>query len=456
MARRGRGFGGGTGVLFTLIAFVFLTIVAGGIATLMYQRAVKAEKVADDSRKSLERVARTAERTKLETDLADTKGGSLVARLLEDYGQVRLWITGNREEKQTAIQEYVSKNIPEGFTVFGYIEKLAAEKNAADADIVKAKEESKAATDKVAALQTERDALADAFRKATDENKGTYGNLEKGFKSTMASASKNLDSATKDFSQQLSEKDVQVKQQEALIAQKDQEITGLKQRIRELQPKRGEGGSVAVVDPATLPDGTIASILQEENLVYIDRGRRQHIVPGMTFEVYDKATGVSRDDHGDLRGKATIEVVSMSEESSVARIVRRVSRKTILEGDIIANAVYDPNYKFKFMVFGDFDIDQIGQASTSDKLRIKTVITQWGGSLTDDLTYDTDFLVLGQEPKFPDALPPGTIDPDQISKHKAAVERFNEYSKLIAAAKSLSVPVLNQNRFLALVGYYRR
>jgi hypothetical protein len=30
------------------------------------------------------------------------------------------------------------------------------------------------------------------------------------------------------------------------------------------------------------------------------------------------------------------------------------------------------------------------------------------------------------------------------------------YQKLIGEAKTLSIPVLNQNRFLALVGYYQR
>lgn len=454
MARRGRGLGGGTGVLFSLIAFVFLTIVASGIAVMMYNRAVKAEGERDTHRKAADRAAKTAERAKLDPETP--KNQSLVGQLMEDYGQLRQLVTGDREEKLASIQEYVTKNIPEGSTMKGWIEKLAAEKAAADKDIADAQEASKKATAELEAIRAERNTLADAFRKASDELKSVYGNVEKGFKTSMATASKNLDSTTKDFSQLIAERDASLKQIEAQIAQKDQEIATLKRRINELQPKAGEGRGIAVVDAATLPDGAIASILQEENLVYIDRGRRQHIVPGMTFEVYDRATGVARDEHGDLRGKATIEVVSMSDESSVARIVRRVPRKSVLEGDIIANAVYDPNYKFKFMVFGDFDIDQIGQPSSSDKLRIKTVITQWGGTLTDDLTYDTDFLVLGIEPKFPDPLPPNEIDPDKIQKHKAAVDRFNEYAKLLTAAKSLSVPVLNQNRFLALVGYYRR
>ena len=77
----------------------------------------------------------------------------------------------------------------------------------------------------------------------------------------------------------------------------------------------------------------------------------------------------------------------------------------MLEGDLIANAVYDPNMHFRFMVSGDFDIDGTGQTSTTDRKRIEGMVTQWGGELETpvegkavSLNYDVDFLVLGQEP----------------------------------------------------------
>ena len=42
---------------------------------------------------------------------------------------------------------------------------------------------------------------------------------------------------------------------------------------------------------------------------------------GLTFEVFDPATGVVKDKSGDLRGKATIEVISILDNTSQCRIV---------------------------------------------------------------------------------------------------------------------------------------
>jgi len=43
-----------------------------------------------------------------------------------------------------------------------------------------------------------------------------------------------------------------------------------------------------------------------------------------------------------------------------------------------------------------------------------------------------------------------------VREHAEATRNYETYNRLANQARELSVPVLNQNRFLALVGYYRR
>jgi len=137
----------------------------------------------------------------------------------------------------------------------------------------------------------------------------------------------------------------------------------------------------------------------------------------MTFEVYDKNEGIPRLQTGDdaslPAGKASIEVMRVSHESSEARIIKQSPGTQIFVGDLIANLIYDPNVKFRFKVFGNFDIDQNGQATAQEADVVKRLISQWGGIVTEDLDIDTDFLIMGKEPVVPN-IPAEQLKDDPI------------------------------------------
>ena len=71
------------------------------------------------------------------------------------------------------------------------------------------------------------------------------------------------------------------------------------------------------------------------------------------------------------------------------------------------------------------------------------------------LSPETDFLVLGQEPPLPEE-PRDKTDPVTIENYNKAKSKYETYQNLMVQAKKLSIPVLNQNRFLTMVGYYQR
>jgi len=205
-------------------------------------------------------------------------------------------------------------------------------------------------------------------------------------------------------------------------------------------------------------DGTILRV-PGNNIVYISRGAQDQIVPGMTFEVYDKNTGIPRAGDNDQdalpEGKASIEVIRVNPTSSEARITHiKPGGISLQEGDLITNLVYDPNVKYAFFVYGKFDLDQNGVPTAKDGEVIQRLITQWGGRLQQKINVDTDFVILGKEPTVPNLSPDEEKDPLRLQERSKAESDLAAYQDVLAKAHELHIPVLNQNRFLYLIGYY--
>lgn len=222
-------------------------------------------------------------------------------------------------------------------------------------------------------------------------------------------------------------------------------------------------GRVRVDEPMFRePDGKLLTVSGVNGTVYINLGQGDQIIPGMTFEVYDKITGMPRvqinedpDNETMPEGKASIEVIRVGKTSSEARVTRRSSTNGVLtEGDLIANLVYDKNTKYNFMVYGQFDLDRKGVPNDQDTEIIRRLITQWGGEISDDVRVSTDFLVVGTEPALPEYTREELQLPENNARMIEAQARLDAYLAVIQKATELRVPILNQNRFLHFIGYY--
>jgi hypothetical protein len=195
------------------------------------------------------------------------------------------------------------------------------------------------------------------------------------------------------------------------------------------------------------------------DVCFIDLGYGDHISPGLTFEVYDKFTGIPPlgDPNTDIDlpvGKASIEVTHVGATSSECRITHTEPGTAISEGDLIANLVYDKNTKYNFVVFGNFDLARTGKYTPQDAEVIKRLVTQWGGSVMNTINVNTDFVVLGHEPEIPDFTKDDLNDPVNKAKFDEATADAAAYDDIKEKAKDLRIPVLNQNRFLYFCGYY--
>ena len=210
-----------------------------------------------------------------------------------------------------------------------------------------------------------------------------------------------------------------------------------------------------------VPDGRIMRI-PGGNVVFIDLGAGDQVTPGLTFEVFDKAEGIPQPgdattDENLPQGKASIEVIRVGPTTSECRVTRTSPGTTLSEGDLIVNLVYDRNTKYNFLVYGNFDLDRNNVATPQDAEVIKRLITQWGANLTSELNVDTDFVVLGKEPEIPSANRDELAsDPILKAKYDAAVAEAEAYADISARAREYRIPILNQNRFLYLIGYYNQ
>lgn len=232
------------------------------------------------------------------------------------------------------------------------------------------------------------------------------------------------------------------------LAQRDDQIRRLSGET--------EDDRLTAPDEASLVDARIVGINDAEGEVYINRGRADRVVLGMTFQIYGRGVSLLPDDEGNApRGKAVIEVTRIEGGTAVARVLDATRGNPILPGDRCVNAVWDPNKEYRFVIFGNFDTNFDSFATPQELDDIEAIITEWGGIVEDELTGNIDFVVLGERPLLPP--PPRVDDPfpvvDLYLKKQEIVNRYNE---LFESAGARSIPVLNQNRLYSLTGLDKR
>jgi hypothetical protein len=258
---------------------------------------------------------------------------------------------------------------------------------------------------------------------------------------------------------------IQREEDQTTITKLTAEIQLLRQRII------NEGGRGAVSDNVGESDGQVIRVNGATGEVYISLTAKDRIMPGMTFTAYDPRTGVRWGSEEAAEGNGSLEVIEVGQSTSLCRITRTTKNRAIQAGDLIANLVYhnDKTRKFRFTILGNFDLDGDGVATAVERDRIILLIQRWGGQVDDDVTSQTDYLVVGERPATPSvSLDQPTDTPASAPAADAATEpglvtggvgamaskEQNRYDDLIIAAKRLAIPVLNANRFLAMIGYY--
>lgn len=308
-----------------------------------------------------------------------------------------------------------------------------------------------AAQDRVAQLETEIDQLSNAV----NEQKSEFDKQIKQFGEKLQSVESGRDSfrtektgeVTKlvaDFEQRRKQNDEDLTRERQGHSSCREQVTLLEQRLNAMADLLPGPDTLLT---ARQPDGRILHAVPGDPTIFIDRGRRHRLTLGLRFAVYESAAGIPADG----KSKGQIEVVRIDETSAQCKIVRSSGGSVIMEGDLIANPIYDPNRQVTFVVLGDFDLDHDAVMDRDGAAVIDAMIARWGGAVTSELTALTDFVVLGAAPPRPRAA--RNESAEEAARVSARQRDYDRYMKTVSLSRSLAIPVLNQQVFLNFLGY---
>ena len=295
-----------------------------------------------------------------------------------------------------------------------------------------------------------------AARGEFDAAAGTLGEKLQASTASLSSVDTAASERFGDLSRQFEEERTQLRGQIDELRARVNELTTLTEEQSDDLERLGRLEEVRISE-ATLPDAEVLEVVEEGRRLTLGVGRRQNVRRGMTFTVYSPDELLRLEGNSSLPGKGVVEVFQIYDDTSVARLVEPVRNRRPVVGDAVVNLVYDPDRRYRLLVYGEFDIDQSGNPSPREREQVEAMVRRFGGDLADELSYDVDYLVLGVQPAPPEELVGSDRrDTLKIEQANEAQRRFDDYNALVSEARALGIPVLNQNRFLSLVGYYER
>lgn len=426
---------GSNGTVIGLVVFVLATVallVTSIVLWSKYDEARRATAAARDNqsesaRKADEATKRLGEAVSLMVGRTDASAEELrnefaagendiiktmLDKVRSDAAKLRKELEAQREATKKAENELavVMRRIDEAKAQF-------------DAALVDMRPEVASREDALAKTQAELDALKDQLMSAREE---------------VASAGR---AREEELQSQL---EARTDEKNALESRAD-DLQRQVDRIR-VQPKN----SAALVDGHVLASNS-------EGRVYIDLGRKHRIRPGMTFEVYADAVGAGVDPATGsiLPGKASIEVLKVDETTSTARVLRQQrGASPPVKDDVLVNAIYSPDYTYRFFLYGEFDTDSDGRTSAEEKAFVIQRIRDWGGTVAEgnELPGDVDFVLVGVEPIEPRAVLDDDATLEEVDAAGEARERRAKYLDLVKRATDARIPILNWNRLRTLTG----
>jgi hypothetical protein len=427
----------------SVLAFIFLAKMQGAQKEARDLKASTADYVTDTERNN--------DNVRLLLGEAKKGGKSLAGYLQAQFREVADKVTGSSADTPESLNKKVAAEVGDSGNLIRALQDARGKLAASQAALAQAETARQAAVDNLKSAQDRVKAMEDAHAAtvaALQADVGTYKSQIDSFTTGMNTRSQEAAAAVEKIKRDANDEISRLNDQ---IARLNEEMLVSQNKIKSLQKERS-AETLRPADEAALVDGQVVAVADADGSVYINRGRNQRIVLGMTFAVYANASDIKPNANGDYpRGKAQIEVTRVDDNTSTARIVRSTRGNPVGRGDVIANALYDPNKKYGFLVYGNFDTNGDGRATPEEATEIKAIITGWGGKIVDSLSGDVDFIVLGFRPALPPP-PPSDAPVPVVQEFIRQRNIAREYDRLLEQAANTSIPVLNQNRLETLMG----
>lgn len=453
--------GAGTGVIVSLVVFVLATVFLLVLSIVFYVGNREQIETVRNAESMLQVYATSRERSDdyviKFVALADAANQSVTGYLNDQLEQRNRMLTGNPSETIERLQIQFSGNVSESSPLVLTLTNLQSQIKSVKQELDARVEELASSHETIQSLNDQLVSQAQSKEAEVQRVKVEWQDVQDGADSLNVKSDDEFD-RRKNYLDEVREENIERMQDaeervEELIGERAQLLSTIDDLRSKINSNR-----MNTVDPSLLVDGRVLEV-GSGNEVFINRGELDHIVLGMTFDIYESASQLRFDEGGNLpRGKATIEVVKVGPTTSTAKIKRSTSSQPIIRDNIIVNPVYDPEYKFSFIVHGNFDADGDGEPESNNSF-IKNQISRWGGIVIEDdgvIPGDLDFLVLGITPRKPTHQPSRGASPAMMDAYAKQQRAYDDYENLQEAAKAAQVPILTANRLDVLTGHRSR
>ena len=453
--------GAGTGVIVSLVVFVLATVFLLVLSIVFYVGNREQIETVRNAESMLQVYATSRERSDdyviKFVALAGAANQSVTGYLNDQLEQRNRMLTGNPSETIERLQIQFSGNVSESSPLVLTLTNLQSQIKSVKQELDARVTELASSHETIQSLNDQLVSQAQSKEAEVQRVKVEWQDVQDGADSLNVKSDDEFD-RRKNYLDEVREENIErmqdaEKRVEELIGERAQLLSTIDDLRSKINSNR-----MNTVDPSLLVDGRVLEV-GSGNEVFINRGELDHIVLGMTFDIYESASQLRFDEGGNLpRGKATIEVVKVGPTTSTAKIKRSTSSQPIIRDNIIVNPVYDPEYKFSFIVHGNFDADGDGEPESNNRF-IKNQISRWGGIVIEDdgvIPGDLDFLVLGITPRKPTHQPSRGASPAMMDAYAKQQRAYDDYENLQEAAKAAQVPILTANRLDVLTGHRSR
>lgn len=460
-------------MLYALITFVALFIIATVFAVVYYVRSEDFRTQEEQAREDLQSIASPSEKGSLARIVGKpTEGKTYLGTMQEVVDELYKFILGQQPAEnlsatvkfneismkiaalnEDVLGEDVNPAIgPSGVALLKTIEELKLKLDTARAktsDLDKLNED--LYTDLEDAIEREelnkQNFLVELnqFQSEVDQIRNGFDELKAIMDDTIAEQANTFQKKLDAEQAKLRQKQLDLQSTEKNLDESDTLLQDALTKLEAIKPKPDKEVQ------AHQPDAQIVRVDSQNGIVYLDAGVKDHVYRGLTFAIYDRNKPIPEDG----KGKAEIEVFQVTERVSAARIVKSDKKNPVVKDDIVANLIWDRNMPNRFVVAGAFDYNNDGRIDPDGAQRIAELIERWGGIVADDITVDTDFLIVGVEPvaqRWP-TQNELDIDPMAQQRHEMSVKKADAYNQILENAANLGIPVFNQKRFLFLIGY---
>ena len=459
-------------MLYSLITFVALFIIAIVCAVIFYVKSEEYRTNNENNMAKLEEVANRSEQNKLSQIVGKPERNISYLGTMESLNDnLYKIILGKAVPENTpatvkfneismtiqSILENLGQDAnpaigPDGIAILSTIEDLKQKLESARSELDSFDVITEGLQADLEAAQAKNEQEKEQFLSELNQFQTDYDQIRERFNELQQTMRDSTDEQIQEFQDKLEAEQAKLRQKQLDLQETGSKLKETEDlldtalvKLKEIKPTPN------IEVQAFKPDAQIVRIDLQNGIVYLGAGTKDHIYRGLTFAIYDRNQPIPESGEG----KAEIEVFQASEQVCAARIIKSNKKNPIVKEDIVSNLIWDSKTSNRFIVVGDFDFDNNGRPDKDGQKRIIELIERWGGSLMDDVTVDTDFIVVGPAPT-PLTRPTQDeidIDPMAQQRYDQSLEKVKKYDALMQKANNLSVPVFNQKRFMYLIGY---